>query len=173
MNADAAKGRARRRLVRGVFAAPVALTLYSGSVAAVSVSCVAKQADTPITPTDGDATFLRVPLYKSTSSGALFVRYEEIHSLMAPGEYLATTKSQLVVGPHLDIEVGDIIDTPSDLEGPTSEYVAVSVDADGFIGGVFIGDTATPGGATALHTTCWMSFGGMVPETTTFRAPWA
>lgn len=59
---------ARRRLVRGVFAAPVALTLYSGSVAARSIrNCVTKQVASPIFPPESSApgtTYVRVQLQR-------------------------------------------------------------------------------------------------------------
>ena len=48
---------ARRRLVRGAFAAPAALTLMSGSAfAATSLSCVARQLTNPVQPTPDPAT---------------------------------------------------------------------------------------------------------------------
>lgn len=61
---------ARRRLIRGAFAAPAALTLYSGSVAARSINnCVTRQVSTPdltpSTPTpEAGTTYVRVQLQK-------------------------------------------------------------------------------------------------------------
>jgi hypothetical protein len=63
---------ARRRLIRGTFAAPVALTLASGSVAAASLTCVAKRVATPVLPTDGDVTqtWIRVAVWELKPNGA-------------------------------------------------------------------------------------------------------
>ena len=71
----ATKGIARRRLLlRGTFAAPAALTLFSGSVAARSISnCVTKQVAvpdvTPSTPTaEMGTTYVRVRLQRFSGS---------------------------------------------------------------------------------------------------------
>lgn len=161
-----AKASARRRLVRGVFSAPAALTLYSGSVAAASVTCIAKQLTNPIT-VNGDATLVRVPLYMLATGGetAKFVRGADIGSLTPPGgAYLSTNQAQLVskTGGFNQYAVGGIYATPSGL-APTSpiEYVAVRVSETGRIDGVLSIDV--PGQNTALHTSCWTSFGGAVP----------
>lgn len=103
---------ARRRLIRGAFAAPAALTLYSGSVAARSLrNCVTNQADTPnLTPvltTDEGTTYLRVQLkkfYGKKGTTVLTNRYSrwisgaDLVSRQAAGTaapYLASGKWQL------------------------------------------------------------------------------
>jgi hypothetical protein len=65
---------ARRRLIRGAFAAPAALTLYSGSsMAAVSVTCLGRQTNSPTLPTptaaSSDDVYVRVQLKKFTRTG--------------------------------------------------------------------------------------------------------
>lgn len=90
---------ARRRLVRGVFAAPAALTLYSGSAfAATSMSCVAKQVANPVSPSPelatsadngGTDTYFRVQLrgkYKNANSNHQTPDYQ---SLWVKGSELA------------------------------------------------------------------------------------
>jgi len=103
---------ARRRLVRGVFAAPAALTLYSGSVAARSVqNCVASQVtnspDLPGTPTDSmGSTYVRVQLQKFrgyngatllTNRYSRWIRGSDVVALQASGRtvYLSGTQWQL------------------------------------------------------------------------------
>lgn len=89
---------ARRRLVRGVFAAPAALTLYSGSVAARSIrNCVTKQVEnsdlTPTTPTGTQGTtYVRVRLQKFQRNGnnsanrwSRWVRGFDVSNLQASG----------------------------------------------------------------------------------------
>ncbi len=160
------KASARRRLVRGVFSAPAALTLYSGSVAAASVTCIAKQLTNPITD-NGDSTLVRVPLYMLVDSAntAKFVRGADIGSLLPPGgAYLTSNQVQLVskTGGFAQYTVAGIYDVPSGLilSSPI-EYVAVRVGETGGIEGVLSLDV--PGQNTALHTSCWTSFGGAVP----------
>ena len=162
------KASARRRLVRGVFSAPAALTLYSGSVAAASVTCVAKQLDNPITA-GGDVTLVRVPLYQVVRPGntAKFVRGADIGSLTPPGgAYLTTSQVQLVskTGGFPNFTVGGIYNTaPTPGLQPTNpvEYAAVRVGATGRIEGVL--SVNVSGQNTALHTSCWTSFGGAAP----------
>lgn len=64
---------ARRKLISGAFAAPVALTLHSGSaLAATSLSCVNRQ-NTNFVRTPGDTvtgTWVRVPIWELTVNGA-------------------------------------------------------------------------------------------------------
>lgn len=63
---------ARRRLIRGTFAAPVALTLASGGVAAQSLTCVQKRVQgAPKLPGDLDTTqaWVRVPVWTLLPGG--------------------------------------------------------------------------------------------------------
>ena len=71
-----AKPSARRRLIRGAFAAPAALTLYSGSsFAALSVTCLGRQLVLPVLaapvndPVPASDTYVRVRLQKFTRTG--------------------------------------------------------------------------------------------------------
>ena len=101
---------ARRRLIRGAFAAPAAMTLFSGSVAARSaINCVTKRATSPeLPPLDPvmGTTYVRVQLQKFTgSAGATvksnrtsrWVRGSDIVASLATGKtgYLLGTQWQL------------------------------------------------------------------------------
>lgn len=173
MTNDTAKANARRRLVRGVFSAPAAMTLYSGSVAAASVSCVARQLTNPIT--NGDSPLLvRVRLYREQagSNSATFVLGSEIGSLTPPGgSYLAKNQVQCVqiAGSGMGFSVSGIYSSSNgkypkklQLTSPV-EYAAVRVDQEGRIVGVFSIDGPGAGGDTALYVSCWTSFGGLAP----------
>ena len=88
---------ARRRLVKGVFAAPAALTLYSGSVAARSIrNCVTRQIEepdlTPATPVSTQGTtYVRVRLQRFRRTGgnartqSRWVRGFDVSGLQAAG----------------------------------------------------------------------------------------
>ena len=101
---------ARRRLIRGVFAAPAALTLYSGSVSARSViNCVTKRVTSPELPgltTEQGTTFIRVQLQKFTGKlgttgltnrTSRWIRGSDIALLQAAGQsvYITATQWQL------------------------------------------------------------------------------
>jgi hypothetical protein len=170
MTDDTAKDSARRRLVRGVFAAPAALTLFSGSVAAASVTCIAKQLTNPIT-TNGDSTLVRVPLWgrSNGTNSVAFVRYDDVGSLSPPGgSYLTAGQSQCVAksGTFTAFDVGGIYPTPAGLTIVSGQYAAVRVSAAGRIEGVIMPNVSVPGVNTALHTSCWTSFGGLAPFNT-------
>ncbi len=102
---------ARRRLVRGAFAAPAALTLFSGSLAARSINhCVVREVTSdpqfPI-PASTNATYVRVRLrkFRGRSNGEIltnrysrWIQGSDVVNLRAPGTsdpYLATNQWQL------------------------------------------------------------------------------
>lgn len=169
LTAECVKNNARRRLVRGVFSAPAALTLYSGSVAASSVSCLAKQlsGQNAITtlPPSGIAGLVKVPLVMLATGGqtAKFVHGANIAMLAPPGgSYLSSTQVQLVskTGGFGSYDVGGIYPAPSGLAATSpTEYVAVRVSATGKVEGVL--NIGSASGTTALYSSCWTSFGGV------------
>lgn len=67
------KRTARRRLIRGAFGAPVALTVFSGSAVAGTVNCLANPPSTPLTqniaPASDSDVFLRVQM-RSKGNGS-------------------------------------------------------------------------------------------------------
>jgi hypothetical protein len=180
---------ARRRLIRGAFAAPAALTLYSGSVAAGSLSCVAAVVNhQPVDSADGSSTtYLRVPLRVLFESGtsdkilAKFVSAQDLAMLaegLAVSSYLSPDEWQCVYaaagsGSTNPFEAGHIynsgeIEASSNGQSPemngSSEYVAVRVSADGNILGVqgFYDDEGAVK-TSAMAVSCWCSFGGVAP----------
>lgn len=173
----AGKDTARRRLLRGTFAAPAVLTLASGSaLAATSVTCVAKQVDSPedAPPNPAGTMWVRVPLWEkrqNVNRYSRFVSGAQIAMLFPPGgAYLSTTQWQCVsvVGTstgftaesiYSDAEVGTGLGSiNSDPLVQLTEYVALRIDETGQVVGVQ--DLYTDTGASAMHVSCWTSFGG-------------
>jgi hypothetical protein len=178
-----AKSSARRRLVRGAFSAPAVMTLFSGSaIAASSTKCVANQQTNVIsapisaagTP---DNTWLRVPLFRHINGGdwAGFVRRGDVASLM-PGAanyfdaqgasilyqcvIIVGTFSPFVVGAYYtDASVRVPATTGALPSNATNFYAGVRVDGTGKV----VGAQAFSTSGSALHTSCWTSFGGAAP----------
>ena len=174
---------ARRRLIRGAFAAPAALTLYSGSAfAQASTSCVAQQVGNPTLPTASTQTdmWVRVRLWTLGNSGNLstWVKGADVVALSAPSATLvtsgtfstisttATTSTYLsssawqcfTAEPGSGFTVDQRLTSPPTRNGSTltqnGAYVALRVDANGNIIGVV--DIGT--GGSAVANTCWASF---------------
>ena len=163
---------ARRRLIRGAFAAPAALTLYSGGAfAAPSFTCVARQnqpgnaINAPVNPNN---TFVRVRNFRlingmSATNVAFFVSGADVASLLPPGgSYLTSTQWQCVAitGTGLGFKVGDVYFNPHSASGnspvATTTFIAVRIDG----GGKVVGVQNVFTGNTALTMSCWTSIGG-------------
>lgn len=129
---------ARRRLIRGVFAAPAALTLYSGSVAARSIhNCVTKQVAnpdwTPIPVTAEGTTYVRVRLWKFrgqynatnlSNRYSLWIKGDDVVALQAAGTnppYLAAGQWQLY-----SRGITDVRTCSSGIFNPASVYATSS-----------------------------------------------
>lgn len=174
---------ARRRLIRGAFAAPAALTLYSGrAFARASMSCVAKQVANPPTPLPtafpGPDKWVRVQLWtvgkdkklstwvKGADVVALTSRTATtgaaVFSVAATRPYLSSDAWQcFTAGENSDYRVDQRLTSPPTSSNTTllqnGAHVAVRVDADGnIIGVVGIGTD----GSTVANT-CWASFNGV------------
>jgi hypothetical protein len=179
---------ARRRLIRGAFAAPAALTLFSGSAfAQTSMTCVSKQVADPVAPSasGSEDEFLRVPLYglgyggnvstwikvadlmllaKVSEEGGL-VRISIKSELMSPGGWLCVSngkgaqKGSWTVGnTYLDPKLPNV-GGPQELRPP--QFVAVRVDGNGTILGIVgVGPDAGSGSAVGWDS-CWASFTGV------------
>jgi hypothetical protein len=153
------KGSARRRLLRGTFAAPAVLTLYSGSAFAVrsNLRCIANKVTStsadfpPAGPTD---TWLRVPAYLS-ANGKAWVRGSDIIALKGGNAsiqtYIASTEWQMTTSPFTKTTNPN----PNPNTANMQNYVAVRVDASGNIVGI-VGTGTT--GSSAIAQTCWASF---------------
>lgn len=163
---------ARRRLVRGAFAAPAALTLVSGStLAAASSQCVANQVNSsspalpgPTTSATAD-TWVRVPVWSVGNgngnlstwvSGADMMPLVNNNTSMC---YLSSGQWQcLSAGASSGYTVGQIVSTQPTSRNSTlarnGSYVAVRVDASGRI----IGVVGVGTGGSAVGQSCWASF---------------
>ncbi len=179
---------ARRRLVRGAFAAPVALTLYNGSAfAATSISCVAKEIANPTYPTNQGSssadTYLRVQLWTlAAGTPSNWVRGADVVFLQKSGTSVYITSSQwqcfsagsspagvMIQGNLVNPPVAGTIyaGQPTRNNGATvplqnGAYVAIRVDTNGNIVGVVGLGTANPG-TSAVHQSCWTSFRATTP----------
>lgn len=171
---------ARRRLIRGTFAAPAVLALHSGSVfaAASSLRCVNAQAANPIYPgyVGGADAYVRVQLYAvyesatsptvlawylsgSSVDAARFDRGNKItNRLLMPSKWQQVElnpPNAKLVGLPLDVAPGSMT-TPLKL-GPT--YVALRVapqSTGGEVDIIGLVDGTTTG--TAVTGSCWTSF---------------
>jgi len=172
---------ARRRLIKGSFAAPAALTLCSGSaLAAASQTCVQKlvtppgggnggvDASPPLTTTDTSTTsFWRVQVYQSSSgpnNGSKWVRGLDIVSRQGvkPGATLTpflSSNQYYRTNPAPNITSTNTTSSGSDATGTlngTGQWIAVRVDSAGNIVG--IQGIAASGSTSAMTATCWTSF---------------
>lgn len=172
----AGKGEARRRLLRGTLAAPAVMTLVSGSALAnTSVSCVVKQNAAPVSAgANPDGTvWIRVPVWEKRNPDngrfARFVSGGDIASLLPPGgSYLAAGSWQCIsttfpagaftVESIYTTAQADAIRNFAFAKVPNT-YVAVRIDSAGKVVGVEPLSIAN----TAMHTSCWTSFGGANP----------
>lgn len=172
---------ARRRLVRGAFAAPVALTLYSGGAfAATSMSCVVKEVNHPTHPaalTSPSDTYLRVQLWTLPSeTPSAWINGSDIAALQLQVSatlvpYITSSQWQcFVIGSPTGVMINmtSVVQTagtiynnqPSyDTSIPTKNgsYVAIRINASGEIVGV-VQDGGTPTNTSAVHQSCWASF---------------
>ncbi len=167
-SAPTGKGLARRRLLRGTFAAPAVLTLFSGSAfAAKSATCLAKRVSSPVNAglNPSGTVWIRVQVWKSTdgTNFANFVSGNDLAGLLAPGgSYLASGNWQCVLSgvvSTVSYTVPNTYYNPSPAPAVTGQYVAVRVDATGKILGV----EGIEAGGSAMTTSCWTSVGGLNP----------
>lgn len=155
---------ARRRLIRGAFAAPAALTLCSGSVyaAASNQQCLANAVANPVNAPADTSTWVRVEVWKLTngSKTSTWVWGNDLNFLKAsdtPDPYLSSTQWQCLNSTMSDFKAKDVVkSTPTKGSASpvrTGQYVAVRVGADGKI----IGVQGIETGGTAVAASCWAS----------------
>ena len=162
---------ARRRLLHGSFAAPAALTLFSGSAFAntSSVRCIANQVSDPVLPvaTTGPDVWVRVQLWTLGSGGNLstWVRGSEVVALANGNtDYSAFSSSEwrcFSAASGSGFTVNQSVNPGPPTKGSATPvhngtYVAVRVDSTGKIIGV-VGLNGTSGSAVR-QATCWASF---------------
>ena len=163
MNKGAAKASARRRLIRGAFAAPAALTLCSGSAfaAASNQRCVANQvkvgnAQFPgVGPAD---TWVRVSVWKhqnGSSTPTFLVSGTDVFTLQgtANNTFIKTGEWKNIVSPFALFVPNGSRPTVTD------QFVALRVNELGVIVGV--SDGTMVGGTSAVAKSCWTSFSGV------------
>jgi hypothetical protein len=159
---------ARRRLIRGAFAAPAALTLCSGSAfAASNEQCVRSAAlagETPGPETTSSAdTWVRLQSRSSGTDAAngYWIIADDVSGLAPSGTFLTSDHALCVVSAG-DYSAGVIYPAgstaaPSNFAEPNGSYYAVLVDTEGKIVGISkIYGTSADGGAVGLS--CWNSF---------------
>lgn len=151
---------ARRKLVRGVFAAPAIMTVCSGSAfaAASGLRCIANQANSPLTEpvTGATDTWLRVQLY--SQGGKYYVRGSDIGAFKRSANSVYLSSNQWQAFDISTNTAGAITTNPPGNPQPSNppKYVAVRVDASGNIVGV-----GATGSGSAVAGTCWNSFAMM------------
>ncbi len=162
---------ARRRLIRGAFGAPAALTLYSGSaLAATSLTCVGRRVLNPVnpgpTPSPTADVYLRVQVRAKGAadsastwvSGAdilLVTASQSTNSFLGSSNWLCLSAGS-TSGYTAGLIYVDSEARASNKGGdpqPISSYVAIRVNESGQIVGVT--DTAQ---ASAVSRSCWTSF---------------
>ena len=153
---------ARRRLIRGAFAAPAALTLCSGAAIATTSNsrCISNQAATPALPTNiGPAdTWLRVPVYAITTAPTEYwVRGSDIVALrgtkVSITSYISTTEFQATFSPFAK-QVG----APANLSASAAPGLLAFVRVDTLGNIVGLAGFNTSPNQTAIAQTCWASF---------------
>lgn len=168
MTDGSAKASARRRLIRGVFAAPAALTLCSGSAfaAASNQRCVANQVEVGkarfpgvLGPSDPADTWVRVSVWKhqnGQSAPNFLVSGTDVVALRGTKLPINTF---LTTGQWWDINASKLFTVNGQAPATTGESVALRVDAAGDIVG--ISDGMTVAGTSAVAKSCWTSFSGV------------
>lgn len=160
---------ARRKLVRGLFAAPALMTVCTGSAFAAqsSLRCLAQHvaSNTSITPKVGGLdTWTRVQLHKATD-GKYYVSGTQLSTV-----FVNSNSFYPAVGTWLEIDVttGAVVagtyGTPNTTMPPGAtltytglQYVVVRFDATGSVTGV-----GTAGTGANVGASCWNSFKAIV-----------
>ena len=154
---------ARRRLIRGAFSAPAALTLCSGAAIATTSNsrCVSSQAATPVLPANiGPAdTWLRVPVYLITGSSPAqyWVRGSDIVALrgtkVSITSYISTSEFQATFSPFTKQGTA-----PANLSASAAPGMLAYVRVDTLGNIVGLAGFGATAGQTAIAQTCWASF---------------
>lgn len=161
---------ARRRFVRGVFAAPAVMTVCSGSAFGAdpmaSATCLVKgQGGTdplvdPFWTGAESPTYLRVTVYEQ--GGVRYIRYGDLTAIGARGVTIPVTSPGL--DDFIPLDENGALDpnkpvlqthrTTAAAPTATNTGVVVRIDGSGFVVGTGRG-SGTPGALVSM--TCWMS----------------
>lgn len=152
---------ARRKLIRGVFAAPAVLTLSTGSALAATsmtqcVSYAATQGNQP--GVNGGDTWVRVQQYSKAGADGTVNKYVSGSDIVA----LRGTKTS--VGVYIGASQWQQLGSTALIEGSrfggalpvvdTGKFVAVRIDTSGNL----VGIVGAGSGGGAVAGTCWASF---------------
>jgi hypothetical protein len=170
---------ARRRLIRGTFAAPALLALHSGSAiagASSNLRCLEIGAQPTAVVPAGTDTIVRVALYKpgSASSGGpeRYLKGADVYSVYAIATRVGVSSSFLPSGSYwrqVTVTNGLVtlgapsLDAPSGQMSPAGEYIALRFAPGATtpveVVGVIDGNSSTLGSAASIA--CWNSFAGI------------
>ena len=180
-----AKESARRRLIRGVFAAPAALTLYTGSAfAAASSACVGNQVSNPPSPlpvaSGAPDLWVRVRLWTlgnganlstwvsgadvvalSASSATLVTTgtFSTISTTATTSTYLSSSEWQcFTAGSNSNFSVNQRLTSPPTRPGSTLTQNGAYVALRVDASGNIIGVVGIGSGGSTVSHTCWASF---------------
>ena len=161
---------ARRRLIKGSFAAPAALTLCSGSALAAATSpltCLAKDIrasgapGAPVTTVETGDTWVRVRAWVEQNKSYAFIKADDVSMVGFKDTTPFITGSQAicVIGGN-GYTVGELYPqngkpVPTGMQ-QTGQYFAVLMDPSGRVAG--ISSVNSISGTGAVHGSCWNSF---------------
>lgn len=170
LSADGDRVSARRRLVRGAFAAPAVLTLFSGgAVAGTSSQCLSAALKSPVTNPASSTGYCRVPRYnlvvglnaaQQPNAWKYYAWGTDVIKLKKPGascfmtsnSQWACTDNTAPINPCTWTSSGGTVYTPQ--KDTADNWIAVRVDKEGNIVGL-CGPGSLAG--TAVSGTCWAS----------------
>jgi hypothetical protein len=155
----------RRRVLRGVIAAPVVLTISSGASASMTsnLRCVANQVNNPTSLPRAygagngvPSTVIRVPIYRLTAGGALrYVSGTDICGLAHPNRPVTWISNGQ--WRTFDVATNTMGSTNLSSPGPTTAtgmFATVQMDQSGYVMSVGKNSAST----SMLAATCWNSF---------------
>jgi hypothetical protein len=150
---------ARRRLVRGVFAAPAVMTVFSGrALAQTSATCFAKNAATTVAPMITNATtdtWFRVRVWRMGTEGN-YVKVSEVGYALqlsfTPFTYGGASYIRLRANSNYDIHPTNQNAPASGVPAYRNRWVLLRFNEQGKVIG-FGGMEGSP-----MSTSCWTSF---------------
>ena len=147
---------ARRKLIRGVFAAPAVLTVASGSAfaAASNLRCISQTTFPPVTTTAGADTFYRLQV-KQIASKTYVLGSDIAKDIRDKVSVYMTTTQMHEFNVALNQTVGMPLAAASTPTPQTqASFAAIRFSPTGAVIGV--GSAGAPGGAAS--GSCWNSF---------------
>lgn len=165
---------ARRRLLRGSFAAPAVLALHSGNVlaAASNLRCLANGSQ-PIPVVDAADTIMRVRLYK-VGNAKLYLNGADVYGVVSStggrvgvdGTFLSSSSvwREVTIGLNGTVTLGAPVTSVPGGATQGDKYIALRFAPGSTIPVEIIGvvdGTSTVGSAASFN--CWSSFAGIAP----------